>query len=200
MNTFKLFFPFVIFTTLFGAGFWFACAGMAEQNRPIVPPISRIQTMSDLATLRVQIADTLVGKNEYWEISWMLHGEAVLGVDLSQATYASVDEEERELKLSLPAPHVISSKVDHHRSAEIAVKQNTLLPLPGRKSLRDEVWLHADEKVARLAKHDGYMEATKLQAERCLSNLLQELGWTATYEWQASADPIAMQVMLDRST
>ena len=109
--------------------------------------------MSDLATLRVQIADSLTGENKHWEVRWMLHGEAVLGVDLSRATYVSVDDENRRAVLSLTKAHVISSKVDHHRSVELTAKQKTLLPSPGLKSLRDEVWQHADEKVARLAGH-----------------------------------------------
>ncbi len=193
MNTFKLITPIAILASVFGAGFWFAYGGLPEQVRPPVPPISRIQAMSDLATLRVQIADTIVGENEHWEVRWMLHGEAVLGVDLSKATYTSVDEKSRKATLFLPASHVISSKVDHHRSAEIGVKQKSWLPSPGLKSLRDEVWQHADDKVARLANHDGYLEATKLQAERVLNKLFRDVGWTVLYEWQTRAGAGAEQ-------
>jgi len=194
MNTFKLIVPMVILASVFGAGFWFAHGGVPEQDRPPVPPISRIQAMSDLATLRVQVADTIVGENEHWEVRWMLHGEAVLGVDLSKATYASVDEESRKATLYLPASHVISSKVDHHRSAEIGVKQMTWLPSPGLKSLRDEVWQHADDKVACLANHEGYLEATKLQAERVLNKFFQDVGWTVLYEWRTPDSPSVEQV------
>jgi hypothetical protein len=141
--------------------------------------------MSDLATLRVQIADSITGENEHWEVQWMLHGEAVLGVDLSQATYTSIDEKNRKATLSLPASHVISSKVDHHRSVEMCAKPKTWLPSPGLKSLRDEVWKHADEKVARLAHHDGYMEATKLQTERVLNELFRHVGWSVSYQWKS---------------
>lgn len=186
MNSVKLITPLVILAAVFGAGFWLAYAGVSEEERPPVPPISRIQAMSDLATLRVQIADSFTGENEHWEVRWMLHGEAVLGVDLSQAAYTSIDRQNRKATLSLPAPHVISSKVDHHRSTETGVKQRTWLPSPGLKALRDEAWQHADEKVARLAQHDGYLEATSLQAERVLNKLFQDTGWSVTCEWQSA--------------
>lgn len=197
MNTIKHITSAVVLASVFGAGFWIAYGGVPGQDRPPVPSISRIQAMSDLATLRVQIADTIVGENEHWKVRWMLHGEAVLGVDLSKAAYTSVDEENRKATLLLPASHVISSKVDHERSAEISAKQKTWLPSPGLTSLRDEVWQHADDKVAQLANHDGYLEATKLQTERVLSKLFQDVGWTISYEWQSPSAPSADQVLFE---
>ncbi|HAH44611.1 MAG TPA: hypothetical protein DCM07_07080 [Planctomycetaceae bacterium] len=184
MNKYSFITSFIIFAVVFGAGYWIAYGDLSGSNHPPVPPITRILALNDLATLRVQIADSITGNNEHWEARWMLHGEAILGVDLSQATYKSVDKQNRKATLSLPAPHVISSKVDHHRSAEIGVKQKTWLPSPGLKSLRDEVWQHADEKVAQLANHDGYLEATKLQAEHVLNKLFQDVGWSVSYEWK----------------
>ncbi|WP_417385383.1 DUF4230 domain-containing protein [Gimesia sp.] len=198
MNKYSFITSFVIIATVFGAGFWFAYGGQSGTSHPPVPPITRIHALSDLATLRVQIADSISGNNEHWEVSWMLHGEAVLGVDLSLASYTSVDAQNRKATLSLPAPHVISSKVDHHRSAEIGVKQKTWLPSPGLKSLRDEVWLHADEKVARLANHDGYLQATKLQAERVLCKLFQDVDWSVSYEWQTAVEPSAKPIQVER--
>ena len=186
MKTIKIMVPLAILGAVFLSGIWLASARSTEDSGPPIPPISRIQAMSDLATLRVQIADSMEGENKHWEVRWMLHGEAVLGVDLSRATYMSVDEENRRAVLSLPKAHVISSKVDHHRSVELTAKQKTLLPSPGLKSLRDEVWKHADEKVAQLARHEGYLEATTLQAERVLDRLFRDVGWTITYEWQTA--------------
>ena len=76
--------------------------------------------------------------------------------------------------------------MDHHRSVELTAKQKTLLPSPGLKSLRDEVWQHADDKVALLAGHEGYLEATTLQAERVLDRLFRDVGWMITYEWRTN--------------
>jgi hypothetical protein len=153
-----------------------------------VPSISYIQTVSELATLRVQISDYIVGENKNWQVRWLLHGEAVLGIDLSKAHYISIDEQNRMLTLSLPAVHVVSSKVDHHRSAEIGVKQKTWIMLPGLKSLRDEVWQHADKKIAKLARNEEYFEATRIQTENALSRLFQDCGWSVSFEWETKTE------------
>lgn len=189
MNTLKFITPIMFFAAIFASGFWLARAGTIEESGPPIPPISRVQAMSDLATQRVQITDSVTGENEHWLVRWLLHGEAVLGVDLSQAKYSSVDEKDRKATLSLPAAHVISSKVDHHRSAEMSVKRKTWIPLSGLQSLREEVWQSADEKVGRLANHEGYMEATKLQAERVLDKLYQDVGWSVSYQWESTSSP-----------
>lgn len=189
MNTFKLVVPLVILAIVFMVGFWLAQAEVPEVRRSPVPPISLVQEMSDLATLRVHLHDYMRGENMYWKVCWMLHGEAVLGVDLSQAAYTSVDKKNCKAALLLPSPHVICSKVDHYRSAEMTAKQKTWIPSPGLKSLRDEVWQHADAKVACLAQHDGYLEATELQAERVLNGLFRDAGWNISYEWQPISSP-----------
>src|SRR5262249_27024548 len=87
--------------------------GQSPAASPPLPPIVQVQSMSELATTRVRIADCIDGENENWRVKWVLHGEVVLGVDLSQAQYAEVSEGNRTATLSLPLPHLISSKVDH---------------------------------------------------------------------------------------
>ena len=156
--------------------------------------------MSDLATIRVRIADTITGKNDHWEVRWMLHGEAVLGVNLAQARYVSVDEEHRKVTLSLPECHVISSKVDHHRSEELSAKRLSWIPSPGLQSLRDDVWRSADEKVYRLAQHEDYLDATRLQTERALCQLFQGVGWSIEYEWRSKdAEPPHAEALVETS-
>ena len=184
LTPFKLITPVAILLAVLVGGVWMAYAGLPNHSGSPLPPISRVQEMNALATLRVQIDDSLKGENENWEVHWILHGEAVLGVDLSQATYSSVDEANRAATLSLPHSHVISSKIDHNRSGELRAISKKLIPLSGRQSLRDEVWKHADEKVAELAHHDGYLQAAELNAERNLTRLFQDAGWSISCEWR----------------
>ena len=165
---------------------WELRAEKHPEDAPQLPSISRIQAMSDLATLRVQISDSISGENKYWSGRWMLHGEAVLGVDLTKAEYSSIDEKNREVTLQLPVPHVVSSKVDHERSTEVSLdaKGWHLGIAPGAKSLRDEVWRKADQKIARLAASGDYWETTRMQTERVLDDLFDDLGWSVIYEWE----------------
>ncbi len=154
------------------------------QSGPPLPPILRIRNMSDLATTRVQIADFIEGENNNYKVKWALYREAVLGVDLSKANYVDINKGERTA-IELPIPHVISSKVDHERSTELVAESKWIVPVAGIgwKSLRDEAWKHADRKIERLAHDEGYIEMSKLQAERVLEKLFDELGWKLQCKW-----------------
>jgi Protein of unknown function (DUF4230) len=151
---------------------------------PPPPSIAQIQSMSELATTRVHLSDFIEGENAHYIGRWTLHGEVVLGVDLSAVRYVKVDEAAKRATLSLPQPHLISSKVDHERSAEVWVKSKVWVPTSSSQVLRDEVWKHADRKIQRLGQELGYMERAKVQAERVLGQLFEGVGWKVNFEWQ----------------
>ena len=78
-----------LMTTVLGFTFYLNSTGNPKPIKPI-PAISQIQMLSDLATLKVQLSDSMKGENNRWDVQWLLHGEAILGVDLSKAAYVSV--------------------------------------------------------------------------------------------------------------
>lgn len=160
--------------------------GWHDQGPPL-PPIVRIQAMSDLATTRVLISDFIEGQNEHFEGKWLLYGEATLGVDLSKTSYSKIDDSARTATLSLPAPHLISWKVDPDRSTEIYVRERGyfqwMVSTGNRKMLRDEIWKQADRKIQRLAQDPGYTEIAKLQAENVLRSLFGGLQWKIAFQW-----------------
>jgi hypothetical protein len=156
--------------------------GHSPPTSPSLPPIVQVQSMSELATTRVRIADCIAGDNDNWSVKWALHGEVVLGVDLSQAQYAEVSVGSRTATLSLPLPHLISGKVDHDRSTELYAKSKWWIPVPpngppGLQSLRDEVWKHGDVKIQQLGQQEGYRQTTRVNTERVLNGLFEPLGW-----------------------
>ncbi len=151
---------------------------------PPPPSIAQIQGLSELATTRVHIQDVIEGENNHYIGRWTLHGEVVLGVDLSSARYLKTDKDGKRATLHLPQPHVISSKVDHDRSEEISIKWKAWVPTSSPQILRDEVWKNADRKIERLGKEIGYMERAKVQAERVLGQLFEGVGWKVDFEWQ----------------
>jgi hypothetical protein len=154
---------------------------------PPLPPIVRIQAMSDLATTRVLISDFIEGQNEHFEGKWLLYGEATLGVDLSMASYSNIDASARTATLNLPAPHLVSWKVDPDRSTELYVQGRGyfqwIISTGNRKMLRDEVWKQADKKIQRLAQDPSYAEIAKLQAEKVLRGLFGGLQWKISFQW-----------------
>jgi hypothetical protein len=148
------------------------------------PSIAQIQSMSELATTRVHLTDSIEGENAHYIGRWILHGEVVLGVDLSAAHYTKVDVANQRATLRLPQPHQITSKVDHDHSEEIAIRSKVWFPASSEQLLRDEVWRQADRKIQRLGEEVGFKERAKLQAERALDHLFQGVGWTVDFEWR----------------
>ena len=169
------------------AGLWVFGVPLPGATKAAVPPpsLSLIQTMSELATTRVHVSDVIEGENGHWKGRWTLHGEVILGVDLSMVSYIQAQPEKREAILSLPPPHLISSKVDHERSEEISMKAVAWLPTSSPKVLRDEVWKRADREIQRLGQEPAHMERAKVQAERVLRELFRGAGWTVRFEWKA---------------
>jgi hypothetical protein len=165
--------------------------GWRDEGPPL-PPIVQIQSMSDLATTRVLISDFIEGQNEHFEGKWVLYGQAMIGVDLSQAKYSNVNVAARTATLKLPAPHLISWKVDPDRSTEVYVRGRGFLQWVissgNRQMLRDEVWKEADRKIQRLAQDNGYKEIAKLQAQNVLRGLFEGLQWKITFEWPSPGE------------
>lgn len=151
--------------------------------RAAPPSLSVIQGMSELASTRVHISDVIEGENHHWKGKWTLHGEVILGVNLSEVDYVRADAEKREAVLRLPQPRLISSKVDHERSEEMYMKSLSLTGFSDPKVLRDEVWRQADHKIQRLGQEPGYAERAKAQAERVLQQLFQGVGWKVQCQW-----------------
>jgi len=176
-----------LMTTVLGFTFYLNSTGNSNPIKP-VPAISQIQMLSDLATLKVQLSDSMKGENNRWDVRWLLHGEGILGVDLAKAAYVSVDESSRTATILLPEPHLVSSKIDHDRSMELVAKQKTWVPLPGLKSLRDEAWKHGDPIIATLALNENYVSAAKLQAEKVIGEFISNTGWRVECKW-SSDDP-----------
>jgi len=98
--------------------------------------------------------------NGHYRGKWGLHGEVVIGTDLSRAQYLSADSAKSEAVLLLPTPQVIATKVNHDRSEELYLRQQTVVPLSSPKVFRDEVWMQADQKIRRLGRTREEFTAT----------------------------------------
>ena len=82
--------------------------------------IQQIQPLSSLVTTRVDVADVvegnLVGYTGAVKAAILVKGDFLLGVDLTQARFDSVDPDRRTATLLLPRPTLASPRVDHSRT------------------------------------------------------------------------------------
>lgn len=173
------------------AGLWMLGVPPPSMGKPPPPPppIAVIRHMSHLVSLNVHVSDFLEGETRHHRGRWLLHGECMLGVDLSAAAYVQTRPETREAVLRLEQPRLIASKVDHERSVELYVKSRGwgrgFLSSP--QLLREKCWAEGDKKIARLGQQPEHLERARRQAEAVLQQLFQGVGWKVRVEWTGTA-------------
>lgn len=160
------------------------------------PTVTQLEKIGDLVALKVYIADVLTAEGEGYKGSWLVKGDALLGVDLRQAKVIEKDEEKRKAKLLLPALKVIQPRVDHTRTKtwEVA-KTNYIFPGDPDK-LRDSAMLQAQELVTSAAHMEDAMAKGRENASFILQKLYGFFDWEVEIIWadQVPAKPPASKV------
>lgn len=154
------------------------------------PTIEHLETLSDLICLRVHISDVLVGENDNVRGSWLVKGDAVLGIDLRQGKVIESDTARRQAKLKLPVPVVQSPRVDHERTRTWSVERLTWIPWKGDPDyLRDEAMRQAQRVIQRVTGSEENVDAAKKSAERLIREIYRMVGWEVAVEWSAATRP-----------
>ena len=105
------------------------------------PTIERIRELSELTTLRIDVADASVtefrGRTGGTRAVLVVRGEVVIGVDLAGAKFEDLDAEARSAVLMLPQPRVQFARLDHERTKLVGVWSGGLWTfVPGRRGRR----------------------------------------------------------------
>ncbi len=102
------------------------------------PTINQLERLQYLVSSRVHVADVLVGESRWLKGSWIVQGDALIGVDMSRAEIKCKDGAKREAVIVLPAPTVMSPRVNHEKTQEWDVKSTSWIPLAS--------WAFGDKK------------------------------------------------------
>ena len=152
------------------------------------PTIQRLERLSRLVTSRVSVADVLVGDGEGSRGSWLIRGDALIGVDLSRAQIVDKDDDGRQAKVQLPLPEVMQARVDHQRTRTWQVSRMAWLPWNADQDrLRDAVMLQAQELVAHAAGSAESIQQAKTAAEAIITAFYGEVGWQVRVTWEGTA-------------
>jgi hypothetical protein len=172
-----------------------------ETRPPIVihsegPTVEKLERLSQLVTTRVQIADILLAEGNGCRGSWLIKGDSLLSIDLSQAKITDKHEDTRQATIILPEPQVLQPRVDHSRTRTWAVDRLAWLPWNAdQDSLRDAVMAEAQKLVAHTASSAENLSQAKLSAETVLKGLYSEVGWNVAVKWDSGdsrkAAPVA---------
>ena len=174
----------------------FVCTGVAVYLRqlrvdrpPVIinsqgPTVEKLQKLSHVLTLRVQIADVLIAEGQGCRGSWLIKGDALLAVNLSQAKITDKQEDARQATLILPEPQVFQPRVDHSRTRTWSVERVAWLPWHAdQDALRDAVYAEAQKLVEHTATSAENIQTAKLTAETVLKGLYSEVGWNVAVKW-----------------
>jgi hypothetical protein len=165
----------------------FACQPSAPRITiaDLGPDVTQLERLGELASLRVHVADILIGEDERFRGVWLIKGDALLAIDMTRASVTDKDPVARSATIRLPLPRVVSPRVDHERTRTWDVERKTWLPWKkGDQSLlRDEAMRHAQRLVEGAAANDDTIREAKKQTETLLEGFYQMVGWTVTVTW-----------------
>lgn len=111
--------------------------------------------------------------------------DVTAGVDLSRLTEADVevDLERRRARLRLPAPMVLSARLDNERT-HVANRDTDLLARRDEE-LESRARREAESTLRQAALEAGILAHAKTGAERTLGALLRSLGYEdVTFDWR----------------
>ena len=152
-------------------------------------PSSSSSDCSYLVSTRVHVADVLVGETRWLEGSWIIQGDALLGVDMAKAQIQERDERAKTAVIVLPQPVVLSARVNHEKTQEWDIKSRSWIPLASavlgdRTALEKEAMRQAQQLVERAAGSDENKATARQGVEGMLGEFYQAVGWHVAVQWR----------------
>lgn len=187
------------------AGTWWAVRQPAAQAA--APALVALEGMGHLVSLKVRYANVIEFTQQLtqgipwtqWELRLggtqvllVARGECLVGTDMRQARYETVDPAMRTAVLRLPAPATVSARVDHGPRDQggsyfYAVQGTGIEPLiPGsanRTQAIDAALQRAQQDMERSCQSAGTLATARTHAEDALKPLFTATGWQVQIRW-----------------
>lgn len=154
------------------------------------PMVTHFEKLGQLCTLRLHVADVLKAERNpgswinYVKGAWIVRGDALVGIDMTQASIESKDYTARHAVIVLPPPRLISPRVDHDRTETYDVQHGWFSAGDADKT-RDEAMKRAQQLVEQAAQRDlnDPQCPARTQAETLIKNFYDAVGWTVEIKW-----------------
>jgi len=117
------------------------------------------------------LPDFLVGD----KLLLVAHGEVIAGVDLGQLKPGDVSVRGDAVHVRLPAPQVLSTRIDNDRTR--VYSRTTGLLVPADPNLESQVRLVAEQQIAQAALADGILDKARQNARTSVTALLYGLNF-----------------------
>lgn len=158
------------------------------------PTIEHLKPLASLVTTEVHITDALttsiVGKTGELRTAVIVHGDALISIDLSLARIEQIDDQIRTLVIVLPPPHVIQARVDHNRTRIFDIQATGLWSIvpsdTGRAELLDQAMRQAQAIIHRAAGEPKVIARARARAVQLICAFMKRSSnWSVDVTWSA---------------
>lgn len=179
----------MVFSRVAQAGLWDRVAGFMtgrparfDVSSPTV--VEKIRQLSRLETVEYSLDKIVEGERQSaWVPDFLVgdkllliaHGEVIAGVDLAQLKAGDVWVKGDAVQVRLPAPQVLSARIDNGRSR--IYSRTTGLLVSADLNLESEVRLAAEQQIAQAALDDGILDKARQNARASVTAMLYGLGF-----------------------
>ena len=152
------------------------------------PTVVQLKKLQHLVSNQIHVADVMIAESKWLEGSWLVQGDALLGVDMATAEIISKDEDKKLALISMSSPKVMSPRVDHQRTREWDIKGRSWIPLSAtllgnKEAMRNNILNEAQKLVERLASRPEYQESAKKNFEESTRVFYSQVGWNVVIQW-----------------
>jgi hypothetical protein len=156
---------------------------------PAGPTVVQLERLAYLVSSRVHVADVLVGESRWLQGSWIIQGDALIGVDMSKSEVVEKDEKARAATIVLPRPAVLSARVNHEKSQQWDIRSRSWIPVAGsllgdRPAMEKQAMLEAQRLVERAASTEDFMASARQGVEGMLGEFYRGVGWRVAVRWK----------------
>jgi hypothetical protein len=117
----------------------------------------------------------------------VIHGDFLLGVDLSAAKFVTVDQQERSVVMTLPPPTVTSPRLDQDKTRLLCLNRQGLWSIipgdAGQEAVVNHAYRHAQGVVAAAGADPKLLEEARQHTESTLNGFFAAIRWKVTIHW-----------------
>lgn len=182
-----------LFTSIGAAAAYLAITPDDAEEKIVVeslPTVERVTEIGELCVLKLKLSDMLEAKSPTLKASWFIAGDALISVDLREARIEHLDRDSKQIILQMPPLHVVSPRVDHTRTRSWDIESVcwhdgwfTYDKLGKSQRVQQAAMREAQEMIAEVAQDPEFIDDARSSAERLISALYKETGYTVSFEW-----------------
>jgi hypothetical protein len=153
-----------------------------DTSRPTI--IESIKSVSELSTVKYQMEKIVVGTSTGVLPDWLVsdklvliaYGEVSAGIDLSEIKPEDIVVQSDTVRIRLPAPKIIYSKIDNGKTQ--VFERDTTIFTRADPNLETAVRAEAERQMVAGALENGILKQAQTNTELVLRELLEGLGYT----------------------